>query len=287
MGLQDNMLHSTAPNSHGSSIATPVTSQAQLVPMVKIAGQGSQPVLVPAYQQQPVMMILANSSTSSPGTNWVTVPSSTANSPAQQQNSTVLNNVKPVQPYRTTSMGAQVKVPETQATYQSDMPPSSSSSSVEDQLRLQIAHLQQQLYQSQLAAARACQKPQLVAVSQADLSPGRLVEPLGSKYTSGGGGVKQMQGTMMVQTPSFHKITLQDQHSPPAVNGSMEHHSPLTMKSLPSPQLPPAPRATHNNSVAMAVGASGVAMETSQPVQQYIPIPVVPTQDAQYLYMSP
>lgn len=285
-GLQD-LLHTGVTSSPAlvGGVANSATSQAQLVPMVKIAaaagkvGQGSQSVLVPAYQQPPVMMILANSP-SSPATNWVTLPTSTTSQASQllTTNSNVLNNVKPVKSYGKSSgpvLDAQV----------SDTPLSSSSTSIEDQLRLQIAHLQQQLYQSQMAAARAAQKPQLVAVSQAvtDLSPRGTVD---NKY-----GGKHMQGTMAVmQTPSLHKISLQ--HSPPTMNGGgmepiMTGVRSVSFSPLSPPGLQmPAHRSMGNNGVAMAVGAGGVAMEMSQPMPQYIPIPVVPAQDAQYLYMS-
>lgn len=281
-GLQD-LLHTgvTSSPALGGGVANSATSQAQLVPMVKISaaagkvGQVSQSVLVPAYQQQPpVMMILANSSSSSsPATNWVTVPTSTS-SPANQlmaTNSNVLasqlmatnsNVLKPVKPSGGPVSDKQV----------SDMPPSSSTS-VEDQLRLQIAHLQQQLYQSQLAAARAAQKSQLVTVSQAVSD----LPSVDNKY----GGKQHVQGTMM---PSLHNISLQ--HSPPTVNGG--RMEPI-MTSVRSGPQPPTHRAIHlqgNNGVTMAVGAGGVAMDTAQPMPQYIPIPVVPAQDAQYLYMS-
>ena len=151
---------------------SPGSAQPQLIPMVKIGGkvQGTQPVLVPAYQQPPMMMIVANSSKP---TNWVSVPPSSQHPlPASSTNGTVLSNTFPDQigkvgyAGQSKSIDARGELPNSQAKYQT---PSSSSSNVEDQLRLQIVHLQQQLYQSQLAAARATQRQiEVVAVSQAD-----------------------------------------------------------------------------------------------------------------------
>ena len=300
-GVHD-LLHAgmTSPPAHrggGGGVASTPSSQTQLVPMVKIAaasaggkvGQGSQPVLVPAYQQPPVMMILANSS--SPATNWVTVPTSTitTNSPSHPQlqsgsSSNVLNSVRPT-PGQVKASGASVQRLEV-----GDMTSTSSATSIEE-LKLQIAQLQQQLYQSQLVAARTVQKPQLVAVSQAaatEQSLGERMDPAGAGGSKCGG--RHVQGAMVMQSPSLHKIA-----SPHAINGgggNMEQHAPIMAGvrgvsfSPPGPRVP-AQRAIHmpgNNGVAMTMG--GAAMETAQTMPQYIPIPVVQTQDAQYLYMS-
>jgi hypothetical protein len=290
-GSQD--LIQTSPPANLSSVTNQGTSPHQLLPMVKLAaattgkvGQGSQPqpMLVPAYQQPPVMMILANTSSSSSPTNWVTVPTSTTtSSPAQHQ--LVATNSAGDKARRTAveqdkSNGT---VPDAQV---NTTPPSSSSNTVEDQLRLQIAHLQQQLYQSQLAAARV---PQLMAVSQTvtDVSPGqhrgRLDQVVSNKHVG-----KNTHGAMVMQSPSLHKLTLQ--HSPPTLNGGggMDHGQPVGSVPFSPPELPQAltQRAIHmqggNNGITMGTG--GVTMETAQPVPQYIPIPVVPAQE--YLYMS-
>ena len=120
-----------------STLATNSTPQ-QIIPVVKLQGgsgigrgQGGQPLLIPTYQQPPLMMILPNSSSSMASRGGpmrtATIAVAQGTSCAQYQ-----------QAYSSTATTT-----------------SSSSTNVEDQLRLQISHLQQQLYRSQLAVAAA------------------------------------------------------------------------------------------------------------------------------------
>lgn len=248
---------------------SPGCSQPQLIPMVKIGGkvQGSQPVLVPA------MMIVANSSKPA---NWVTVPSSTQH-PLPASNGTVLNSTLPDKLGKVGYAGqgkaidVRGELPHSQAKYQT----SSSSSNVEDQLRLQIVHLQQQLYQSQLAAARATQRPQIVAVSQ------------GNDHT-------HLTQHVVGKGP-LHSVTMAKHFLPGSTNGTEQSSLAMVtgVKSVsmttPHPRVADVPMGqpilVSNTTAAADVGTT---LPNTTVLPQYIPI-VHPQEvtGAQYLYMSP
>lgn len=266
--------------------ASPVTPQAKLIPMVRVQGS-----LVPAYQQPPVMMILANSS--APAPNWVSVPP-TASSPAQQQrlaNSNVLSASNCEDRVLTAiSDAAQARQSVT-----------SSSCSVEDQLRLQIAHLQQQLYQSQLAAARGShapqmvnqsqlaatrgsQAPQVVTVSQASptMPPRKLkAEDLPEN--------KHVDGVKGVSNPSFHKAAHHHQPPPTAMNNveQLPLTTTRTMVASPPPHGLLQPAEGQGTSISMGMVSNSAAVDMAT-MPQYIPIPLHQVASGtQYLYMSP
>lgn len=142
----------------------------QIIPIVKLhggsgrgIGQGGQPLLLPTYQQPPLMMILPSSSTSMAShgdpTSFSSSTFSSSTSIAGGISGiplTVLTNQ--LTPQHVQMRPATIAVAQgTSCTQQRHQAHSSTatitSTSVEDQLRLQIAHLQQQLYRSQLAVA--------------------------------------------------------------------------------------------------------------------------------------
>ncbi len=270
--LQDSLIplttHSPAYRSTAQSAAVS-TTQPQLIPMVKIGGavqQGAQPVLLPtSYQQPPVMMILANSS--SPTANWVTVAPTPSSSVQLQSTSTVTTLTH----HDKGSGGAVMELPSSNVQVRSQALNPSSSSSVEDHLRLQIAHLQQQLYQSQLAAAMATQRQQ----------PENSIQALRTAKAEEAGGhtlvnVQQLQGAVLTQnSQQLHKITKQ-------LHGvvSTGHSTQPSRKQ--GPMLVASP-----TSATVVEGEKASA--AVQP--QYIPIPILQSQDVtpptQYLYMSP
>ena len=292
-------------------------SQPQLIPIMKIGGGGgeskrSQPIILPAYQQPtPIMMIL---------TNTTSVPSQVTTVPFSP--SAVSNNIQWTSTAQSANVTTNDKFPSskqngkghieqehsispdmhTQVTAQTPRVSSSSSSSVEDQLRLQIAHLQQQLYQSQLAAAKAAQKtPQLI--SNIHVPPLVADNPQGgtgtAKFESIGlaGDKPIMQGIMVPtnsETSLIKKRMKQEQISPNRV----EQLSISTATSLPVTSQPPKQTAEIQNSStagpqvlqSMPVLNVGATTQAATVLPQFIPIPIVQSQGitgTQFLYMSP
>lgn len=282
-----------AANSHRNGIlgGSATSSQAQLIPMVKIGGkvQATQPVLLPTYQQPPVMMLLANSTT--PATNWVTVSSS---SPVQWT------------PTTTSLVQHSDDTKQDKSSYTDQEQSLPSIVTVEDQLRLQIAHLKQQLYQSQLVAARANQTPQLLATSQA---PGNLQTLATDKTESMENGIaEQLQGKMVVtQSLQLQKVMKQEHSLPVLNNGPGEQGSLTSDRSMALPTSAAVPRQALQlaavserppqsiSSKQLPIFSSTAPVEvgsTSQTIQvpQYIPIPILQSPEisaTQYLYMSP
>ena len=160
----------------GCSTLINTSSAPHVIPVVKLQGNtgkvtglNGQPLLVPAYQQPSVMMIVPGNFSQANSSVGSTVPSTSASFtspvrslPVSTVSSQTPSQQKPIHPI----LLAASQVPPT--TLQTTHPmqqnqtntnitasTTASSLSVEDQLRLQIAHLRQQLYQSQLAAAAA------------------------------------------------------------------------------------------------------------------------------------
>lgn len=277
----------------GSSI----TSQPQLFPMVKIGGrvQGSQPVLLPTYQPPPppVMMILTNSPKSA-ASSWVRVAPTPAESSSVQGTNNGLQGS--ITPSNQTKRGCTEKsiLSDMQVISQAQSLSTSSPSSVEEQLRVQIAHLQQQLYQSQLAAARVTQRQPQFAVTQ---PPAVAKAEAPSKVNLEGNRSTDLKHTQEKTVGHFA------QSQPPSKH---EHHFSTTRNGLeqPTTSMLASMKTASQLRAAEATGSVSVgqvfvsnmertpevgAVATKRPLlPQYIPIPILPQEAAtQYLYMSP
>ena len=305
------VLHPLPISSPSYAQTTPeASSKAQLIPLLKLEGNGRgggavvgrQPIILPACQQPaPIMMILPHSKSTTTTTTmadqvtippapavignlqWNSLPSGAIQSPAVNlpprsifaQKQRGISN--PINQGLTSSMESRAQVSQT-----------TTPSSVEEQLRQQIAQLQEQLYQSQLAAAHAAQKQRLQAVTQTSQEMKKTdVCVTGVQASVNGTGNKTQN--MADGSPTANKADhLPSQHAT-LPGGQAATVSPPVA----TPRLTVADTGTTvgqvllpTNSIPMLnVGGS----QTMLPAQ-FIPIPVLQPQGVnatQFLYMSP
>ncbi len=278
-----------------------VAAGAQIIPVLKlqgstsaVSGTNSPSLLLPGYKQsQPVMMIVpaAGSTTGTlPFSSTASVASATAAAGNLSASEASQPAPPPPNPLHVSLSSASQVIAAPLAAQQSHAhisAPPSSSSSIEDQLRLHIVHLQQQLYQSQVVAAaalgRASNLPRtctssLIPASDAAEGSYKVAMPSSSNSTSLlGSNVRQL--SMLASNGTV-----------PILGSGIGEAKGGTMIVSNSTTTPILSVAGSNGTVLPSVLNVGGANNRAAVLPQFIPIPVIHTNrigsDAQFVFMS-